>query len=344
MRAVVLTAHGTADNFVDMSLPEPAPNPGEVRVAVRATSFNPVDYQIRQGGHESKALRSMILGRDFSGIVVAVAEDVTDFCAGDEVFGYVADRASSGTYVEYLCAPAAMLAHKPKSLTHAQAAAVPVAGITACLALKKSGANRSKSMFVAGGAGGVGSFVILLARAMGITTLMTTAGSERSREYLRTVLGLKNGQILNHRSDQFIQTALEPVGVGYDVTVDLVGKGMLSACCRLLAMDGNLVSVTEAPSVEDFDILFDKNATFHTVGANAYALSSNRLHLQQYRTILANLAGQFDSGVLPPPPVQLLGELSADVVKQGHYLLQNGFVQGKIVMTVNSHLQAEMDA
>jgi NADPH:quinone reductase len=102
MKAIVLNSFGSADNFAAADLPIPKLRKGEVRIKVKAVSFNPVDYQIRKGQPESSRVRSMILGRDLSGSVDAVHEDVTDFNAGDEVFSYVCDLASSGTYVEYV--------------------------------------------------------------------------------------------------------------------------------------------------------------------------------------------------------------------------------------------------
>ena len=163
MKAIVLSSFGSADNFAMADLPIPEVRKGEVRIKVRAVSFNPVDYQIRKGLPESSFARSMILGRDLSGSVDAVSENVTDFSVGDEVFGYVCNLASSGTYAEYVSVPAELVARRPASLTHEQAAAVPVAGITASIALSKAGAGKTKSVFVAGGAGGVGTFATLLA-------------------------------------------------------------------------------------------------------------------------------------------------------------------------------------
>jgi NADPH:quinone reductase len=138
MKAIVLSSFGSADNFTAADLPLPDVRKGDVRIKVKAVSFNPVDYQIRKGQSESSHLRSMILGRDLSGTVDTVHADVTDFSIGDEVFSYVCDLASSGTYAEYVSVPAELVARKPASFTHAQAAAVPVAGVTASLALNKA--------------------------------------------------------------------------------------------------------------------------------------------------------------------------------------------------------------
>ena len=333
MKAIVLSAFGGAGNFAMAELPIPELRKGEVRINVKAVSFNPVDYQIRKGQPESSLLRSMILGRDLSGSVDAVHEGVIDFSMGDEVFSYVCNLASSGTYAEYVSVPAELVAKKPASLTHEQAAAVPVAGVTASLALNKARADKTKSVFIAGGAGGVGTFAILLARQLGVRNLVTTAGKAKSRAYLIEQCGLNDDQIVDYKDGGFIERAMKRNGGRFDVALDLVGGGMLSACCALLAVDGNLASITEAPGRDDFEILFQKNASFHSVGANAYSLTDDRAAWRKYREMLEHLSRQFDSGALAPPPIEVLGRLSPEVVKQAHALLEGNAVQGKLVMT-----------
>jgi NADPH:quinone reductase-like Zn-dependent oxidoreductase len=333
MKAIVLSSFGSADNFAAADLPMPEVRQGEVRIKVKAVSFNPVDYQIRKGQPEGRLVRSMILGRDLSGSVDAVQEDVTDFRVGDEVFSYVCNLASSGTYAEYVSVPAELVARKPASLTHEQAAAVPVAGITASLALSKARAGKTTSVFIAGGAGGVGTFAIRLARQLGVRNLVTTAGKAESRAYLVEQCGLSEDQIVDYKDGGFVERARERNGGGFDVALDLVGGGMLSACCALLAVDGNLASITEAPSQDDFEILFQKNASFHSVGANAYSLVDDRAAWRKYREMLEHLVQHFDSGALAPPTIHILGRLSPEVVKQAHALLESNAVQGKLVMT-----------
>jgi len=333
MKAIVLRSFGSAENFAAADLPAPEVREGQVRIKVEAVSFNPVDYQIRRGEPESKGVRSMILGQDLSGIIDAVHEDVADFRVDDEVFGYVCNLASSGTYAEYVSVPAELVARKPPSLTHEQAAAAPVAGITASLALEKARIDKTKSVFIAGGAGGVGTFAIRLARLLGVGNLVTTAGNPKSRAYLIEQCGLSGDQIVDYRNAGFIEQAVKQNGGEFDVALDLVGGGMLSACCALLAVDGHLASTVEAPGRDDFETLFQKNATFHAVGAHAYSLTDDRAALRKYREMLEHLSRHFDSGALAPPPISVVGKLSSEVVKQAHALLESRGVQGKLVMT-----------
>jgi NADPH:quinone reductase len=333
MKAIILKTYGSADNFEMADIPIPLIQKGEVRIKIMAVSFNPVDYQIRKGSPEGKLVTSKILGRDLSGIVDEVDEYVKDFKKGDEVICYVCNLASSGTYTEYICVPSALVAKKPGSLSHGQAASIPVAGITAWMALAKVNTRKSTSIFIAGGAGGVGTFTLMFAKQSGIKKIVTTAGNDKSLHYLIEKLQLENDQIINYKTAGFIKEAIEINSGYFDMVIDLVGGKMLSACCKLLAIDGNLASVTAAPDEIDFDILFNKNASFHTIGANAYSLSENQADWKNYQQILNNISELFESNAISKPPITIVGPLSVESVKKAHKLLENNLVQGKLIMT-----------
>jgi len=332
VKAVVLGAFGGPENFHDAELPLPALRDGDVRIKVAAASFNPVDCQIRRGGAESRSASSMILGRDLSGVIEATSGGVGEFKVGDEVFSYVCKLASSGTYAEYVSVPVELVARKPASLSHAEAAAVPVAGITATMALEKLRLDNDTSIFIAGGAGGVGTFATMLGRLRGARRLYATAGSQASRDYLIGKCGLREDQVIDYRQAGFGEEAVRRNGGGFHAVLDLVGGVMLARCCELLGTNGHLASVTEAPNADSFELLFARNASFHPIGANAYSLSGDRGAWSAYRTMLDQLARGFDDGTLAPPQVDVVGPLSADSVRRGHALLEAGGVQGKVVM------------
>jgi len=333
MKAIILKEYGSINNFESADIPIPLVKKGHIRIRIKAVSFNPVDYQIRKGLPESRQVTSSILGRDFSGIVDEVHEDEREFKKGDEVFCYVSNLASSGTYTEFICVPSTIVAKKPVFLSHEQAASIPVAGITAILAIEKAKKNKSRSFFIAGGAGGVETFVIMFAKLSGFRNIVATVGDDKSRSYLMQQLQLKEEQIINYRDSDFVKSAIEVNGEYFDVALDLVGGKMLSACCELLAIDGQLISVVDVPGKEDFEILFQKNASFHPIGANAYSLSTNPGHWKTYKYILNYISGLFDSNVLIKPPITILGSLSVGTVKKAHELLENNSVQGKLIMT-----------
>jgi NADPH:quinone reductase-like Zn-dependent oxidoreductase len=179
----------------------------------------------------------------------------------------------------------------------------------------------------------VGTFVIALARQLGIRKLVTTAGNPKSRAYLLARCGLSEDRIVDYKRKDFIADALAKNGGPFDIALDLVGGKMLSACCQLLGLEGNLASITEAPDRDDFEALFEKNASFHPIGANAYSLVEDRQLWRKYRALLDHLAELFDSGAIQPPPITVLGGLSPEVVRKAHGLLEAGGVQGKLVMT-----------
>ncbi len=164
MKAIILKEYGDTGHFEMADLPIPKIRKGEIRIKIKAISFNLVDYQIRRGLPEGRLVTSNILGRDLSGIVDEVEENITEFKKGDEVICYVCNLASSGTYTEYICVPSELVAKKPVSLSHEQAASIPVAGITAWMTLIKTKPHKSKSIFIAGGAGGVGNFATMFAK------------------------------------------------------------------------------------------------------------------------------------------------------------------------------------
>ena len=220
------------------------------------------------------------------------------------------------TYAEYVSVPVELVARKPASLTHAQAAAGPLVGITAGLALSRAHADRERSIFVAAGAGGVGTFAIMLARQLGVRNVVTTAGSARSRAYLIQQCGLGDDQIVDYTDGGFIVQAMKRNGGRFDIALDLVGGTMLSACCALLKVEGNLASVTDAPSKDDFEIMFQKNASFHSIGAHAYSLTGDRTSWRKYRQLLDDLSRHFDSGELAPMSIRVLGVLSPQVVRR----------------------------
>ena len=333
MKAIWLSAHGSAANFCEVDLPVPTLGPGDVRIRVRAVAFNPIDVQLRAGSVPDAPVSMPVLGRDLSGTVDAVHESVKAFQPGDEVYSYICLLSSSGAYAEYVCVPEELVAHKPARLTHEQAASVPVAAITATLALQRTLADSAKSMLVIGGAGGVGSFIIALAQELGLRRLVTTAGNAASRDYLTGECGLQDDQVVDYRRGGLANLALVANAGAYGVVIDLVGGLMLSEGCKALAVGGNLASTTEGPSRDDIEILFDRNASFHAIGAHADSLSKDRRQWISYRDCLDRITTCLDSGSLRLPRVTDLGPMSVATVRRAHDLLERGSVQGKLVMS-----------
>ncbi|HAA92052.1 MAG TPA: quinone oxidoreductase, partial [Rhodospirillaceae bacterium] len=158
MQAAILNAYGENAEFQLEEIPDPVPSPGHVVVRIAATSVNTVDTMIRTMGTELPLSPELpaLLGMDFAGTIEAVGDDVTGFAPGDEVYGCAGGLADlPGTLAELLAADAKLIAHKPKSLSMREAAALPLVGITAYEGLQRAGIGTGQKVLVHGGAGGV---------------------------------------------------------------------------------------------------------------------------------------------------------------------------------------------
>ena len=169
MRAYVLERYGGPEGARLMEVPAPVPGPRDILVDVRAAGLNPVDFKFRQGKlraiHRPKL--PLVLGNELAGEVIAVGRDVKRFGVGDRVFARVAkDRA--GAFAEQACVDENAAAHMPRDLDFTVAAAVPLAGLTALQALRDElGLKAGQKLFISGGAGGVGTFAIQIAKGLG---------------------------------------------------------------------------------------------------------------------------------------------------------------------------------
>lgn len=239
MKAVFIRRYGGNDVLEYGELPVPKPGPGEVLVKVCAAGVNPVDYKIRDG--EMKPLVKfkfpLVLGSELSGVVEAVGSGVTQFGAGDAVFARMGLR-SIGAYAEYAVVEAEHAAHKPANLTHVQAAAVPLAALTAWQALFERGQLQSgQKVLIHAGLGGVGSFAIQLARHAG-ATVATTVGQRN----LAVAQSLGANVAIDYRSQRF-----DELVSSYDLVLDTQGGDIQARSFRVLRPGGRLVTVVGMP-------------------------------------------------------------------------------------------------
>jgi NADPH:quinone reductase-like Zn-dependent oxidoreductase len=343
MRAVILEKFGGPEGLVDGTLPTPQIGPHDVLIRVKAVGFNPTDYQLRQAGHPE--LRPpVVLGRDVAGIIEACGAEVAELKPGDAVFSYLAQRRPGG-YAEFAVIPSWFAAPKPASLSFLEAASVPVAGLTALRSLKRVRPDPGKSLLVAGGAGGVGSWAIELAKAFGIRRIVTTAGSDRSRAYLREVLGISESRIIDYRNRSRAELAAVAVaangGALFGITLDCVGGAMTHLACDAVGIQGDVVSIVNGPmdqshgaDTADEDVLFDKSAAFHFELCSAPAYAAPEAPHWIYRDQLRELAALIDGEKVKLPPVTDLGPLSAATVREAHRRLEAGHTMGKLAATV----------
>jgi NADPH:quinone reductase-like Zn-dependent oxidoreductase len=245
VRAIAIEAFGGPDRLQVMDLPVPPVAPDGVLVRVRAAGVNPVDVGIREG-----RLRDLfpyhfplVPGWDAAGVVERVGPAVTDFRPGDEVYGYCRmHHIQWGTYAEYVSVPESFLAHKPRSLSFEEAAAMPLAALTAHQSLDALGVRGGEAVFVAGGAGGVGHFAVQLAvdRA---ARVMATA-SERNHGFLREL----GAEPLLYESPDVGRWVREMLASdGADAAVDLFGGLAREQAFCALRQGGRLASVASPP-------------------------------------------------------------------------------------------------
>ena len=236
MRAVVYCDYGTADVLKLQTVEKPAPGEGEVLVRVRAISVNPLDWHYMRGTPYLMRLdaglrkpKTARLGVDFSGVVEATGKNVTELAPGDEVFG-----GKMGAFADYVCLAAERVARKPANLTFEQAAAAPIAGVTALQALRDKARLRAGNIVLINGAsGGVGTFAVQIAKAMGAE--VTGVCSGRNAEMVRS---LGADRVIDYTKEDFAKDTAR-----YDVLLDNVGNRSLSDCRRVLNPDGRYVLI-----------------------------------------------------------------------------------------------------
>jgi len=184
MKAVFIEQYGGPEVLKYGEWPDPVAGPGEVVIDVVAASVNGADWKVRVGQHKQPKF-PFVLGRDFSGVISAVGEGVTDLAVGDAVFG-VCDAGHEGAYAEKIAVRGAIVAKKPDGLSHVDAAALALTGLTAMSAIEDTlKLQAGETILIQGGAGGVASFAIQLAKHIG-AHVITTAGLT-NHAYLRDI-------------------------------------------------------------------------------------------------------------------------------------------------------------
>ncbi len=237
MKAIVFDAYGSPDVLELRDIDRPVAKPDEVVVRVRATSANPYDWHLLTGlpyigrlEFGPRGPRITCLGADLAGEVVSVGEAVTRFSPGDEVFGTQDD---AGAFAEYVSASESALGHKPDNLTFEQAAAVPMAALTALQGLRdKGGIQPEQRVLINGASGGVGIFAVQIAKHFGAT--VTGVCSSRNVDLVRSIGA---DQVIDYTREDFTRGELR-----YDLMLDNVGNHPISACRRALKPKGVYVA------------------------------------------------------------------------------------------------------
>ncbi|MFC8797404.1 NADP-dependent oxidoreductase [Promicromonospora sp. NPDC057138] len=241
MRAITYSKFGGADVLELTDQPDPHIGPDTLVVRVKAASVNPVDWKIRSGYLEGLIDMQLpaIPGWDVAGVVEQVGLDTPEFQVGDEVYGYVRkDTVHGGTFAELVAAPVRTLARKPASLSFEEAAAVPLAGLTAYQAIRRSAVRASQTVLVHAAAGGVGAFAVQIAKELGARVIGTA--SEANHEFLRS-LGAEPVTYGEGLADRV--RAIAPGGI--DVALDFAGGDSVAVSAEVLADGGTITSIAD---------------------------------------------------------------------------------------------------
>jgi NADPH2:quinone reductase len=268
MKAVVAIEQGTPDVLRLVEQPVPSAGPGQVLIKIVASAVNHIDTKVRRADLPMTPKHfPAVLQSDFSGVVVALGEEVTRFAAGDEVYGFAGGFKGPqgdvpGALSEYMLADARLIALKPKNLDFRQAAALPLVAATAWRALhEKVRIEATTRLLIQGGVGGVGHVALQLARAAGVRVVTTVTDTESA--VLARRLGADVALLAGDHTPQEI-VERHTGGEGFDVILDTVGGPALDAAFRMIRPTGDVVTTVGAAS-HDLAPLYLRGANLHTV-------------------------------------------------------------------------------
>ena len=305
MKAVYIEEFGGPEVLKYGDLPDPSAGPGQIVVDTFAASVNAADWKVRLGHHGHSGF-PLIPGRDFSGVVSALGAGVTDLRIGDEVFG-VLEPGREGAYAEKIDVGASIVAKKPSNLSHVDAAALALTGLTALCTVEDTLKLKSgETILIQGGAGGVASFAIRLAKHLGARVITTASAANRA--YLRDIGA---DEVIDYNTTDFTKAMRN-----CDAVFDTVGGDVASRSFAVLRPGGRaafIASGKQAPKPDRIDV----TALRPIVGRD-------RPHLERIIEL-------YQAGVIPAPPVTLY---SLSEAVEAHRVSEARHLKGKLVFKV----------
>ncbi len=334
MRAVGYTKSLPIDDpqsLVDLDLPKPEASGRDLLVEVKAVSVNPVDTKIRQRRADPDG-KPQVLGWDASGIVVAIGPDVTGFAVGDAVF-YAGAIDRPGTNSEYHLVDERIVGHKPQSLDWAQAAALPLTSITAWetlfdrLDVRKPVPGAANAILIIGGAGGVGSITIQLARQLTDLTVIATASRDETRRWVEE-LGAHH--VIDHRKPLAAQVEALGLGAPGFVFSTTHTDEHIAEIGELLAPQGRLALIDD-PKTLDIVPLKQKSISVHWELMYTRSLFQTPDMGEQGR-LLDEVAELVDAGTIRTTLAENFGKIDAANLRKAHERIESHTAKGKIVL------------
>ncbi|MET0933803.1 MAG: NADP-dependent oxidoreductase [Mycetocola sp.] len=316
MLAAVIDAPGDADAFRLDTVPVPASFTSEFVVKVVAAGINPIDAKTRAGKGASAGLTyPAVLGNDFSGIVVKSPYEAHPLTPGTEVYGMVGVPRLPGTYAQYIAVSSLSVARKPSTLSHVEAAGVPLAALTAWgMVVDVAKAHQGQRMLIHAGSGGVGHFAVQFARYFGAHVIAT--GSSRNQDWLHK---LGAAEVVDYTTTRF-----EDVATNIDVVIDLIGNVHDDTGSRSLSVLNPGGLIVNAPT-GSWPTFLDE-AAVAGVRATTYKVAPDG-------DTLSTISRLLESG-----DVRVFVDQVFDLadVSAAHRALESGHTRGKIVLTVPS--------
>ncbi len=305
MKAAYIDQFGGPEVLQYGDLPDPVAAAGQVVVDVVAASVNGADWRVRAGQY-GQATFPLVLGRDFSGTVAALGDGVHDLKIGDAVFG-VLEAGREGAYAEKLAITAAIVARKPDAVSHVDAAALALTGLTAIISVETTlKLQRGETILIQGGAGGVASFAIQLAKHIGARVITTTSAA--NLDYVR---GLGADDVIDYNAQDFTRAVS-----GCDAVFDTVGGEVAHKSFAVLKSGGRAAFIASGPQAPKPDR--------DDVTALRPAVGRARAPLERVAELVA-------AGAVRPPEVKLYRLAQA---AEAHRLSESRHFRGKLVFQV----------
>lgn len=321
------------DSLIDISLPVPVAAGRDLLVEVKAISVNPVDYKIRSGSAPLAGDEYRVLGWDAAGVVKAVGPEVSMFHPGDEVF-YAGSLIRPGTNAEFHMVDERIVGRKPKILDFLHAAALPLTSLTAWemlferLGVKPGKPAGAGSLLVIGGAGGVGSILIQLARKLTGLTVIATASRTETQKWCRD---LGAHFVIDH-TKPFVPQLKENGVPEVEYIASLTATEVhYPGFIEVLAPQGH-VAVIDDPKTLDVKPMKRKSAALHweLMFTRSLYTTTDMINQQQ---ILNEVAGLVDEGIIRSTLAHTFGLVNAENLRRAHELLESGKSHGKIVLS-----------
>lgn len=319
-----------AESLIDIEIAKPSPLGRDLLVRVKAVSVNPVDTKVRMRA-DPKGGEPKILGYDATGIVAAVGPDVTLFKAGDEVW-YAGSIIRSGTNSEFHLVDERIVGAKPKSLDFAAAAALPLTSITAWevlfdrLGVARNG-GEGQSLLIIGGAGGVGSIAVQLARTLTKLTVIATASRPETQSWCRE---LGADHVVDHSKpmgEQLIAIGHRFVDYVFGVTES---GGHFDTIADVVAPQGKFALIDDPKSL-DIAKLKGKSVSLHWEAMFTRSTFQTPDMVEQHR-LLNEVATMVDKGTIRTTVAENLGTINAANLRRAHAMVESGRMRGKVVL------------